>query len=119
MLGALVVATSAPGLAVAHGSAHLHAAEHERDHDVQHVGEIRHLVTVQETSHGTHEQLHLQTAAVTTRAFAAPFVVAAVVALTLGTVTPVAASAPSAEPVDVPDEPPPDRVTQPRAPPLG
>jgi hypothetical protein len=111
MLGALVVATSAPGLAVTHGAAHLHAAEHEREHDP-------HLTVADESGHDAHA--HPQTdAAVTSRSSTAQFFVVAIVAMTLGTEIPVAAAAPRAEPLDVPDGPPPDRATQPRAPPLG
>lgn len=119
-LGAFVVATSAPGLAVAHGYAHLHAAGHARDQGAVHVDESdrEKSARVEDAEHGAHQ--HPQSdAAVPSRASAAQFVAAAVVALTLGTDVPVAAAAPRAEPVDVPDGPPPDRATQPRAPPLG
>ena len=126
MLGAFVVATSAPGLAVAHGAAHLHAAEHEHEHeDVRGNGAQRsdaaeHLATtaIEASGHGAHEHLWSD-AAVASRTSQTQFVIAAVVEVTLGSDVPVAATAPRAEPVDVPDGPPPDRATQPRAPPLG
>jgi hypothetical protein len=126
ILGAFVVATSAPGLAVAHGAAHLHAAEHELEHAREHApdGEQsaapEHLTsaTIEETGHGAHQHLQAD-AAITSRGSATQVVVAAVIALALGTDIPVAAAAPRAEPSDVPDGPPPDRATQPRAPPLG
>ena len=120
MFGALVVATSAPGLAVAHGSAHLHAAEHAAE-DAEHRSadlERSATATIADAGHDAHEHL-LVDAALTPRNSTAQFVVAAVVQLVLEAGVSVAATAPRAEPADVPDGPPPDRASQPRAPPLG
>lgn len=120
ILGAFVVATSAAGLAVAHGSAHLHSAEHDQEHG-GHLpvnGDHGTSATIEASGHGEHA--HLQaSAAVTSRTSGVQFVIASVVVLSLGSDIPRAAGAPRAEPLDVPDGPPPDRTTQPRAPPLG
>lgn len=116
----VVVATSAPGLAVAHGTAHLHAAEHTREHGAHQSGVVERITstTIQETGHGAHE--HVQaSASVASRASAPQFVVTAVVALAVGSDIPVAAAGPRTEPRDMRNGPPPDRAIQPRAPPLG
>lgn len=124
ILGAFVVATSASGLAVAHGLAHLHDAEHKRESSPVNSGHHATVAahgtspTIEHTDHEPHG--HLQPRAlVTSRTGLADFVLATVPVVTLDTDVLVAASAPRVESLELPDEPPPDPLSQPRAPPLG
>ncbi len=120
LLGALLVASSASGLSLAHGSAHLSASEHEREHAAGLAA--LHVVTggpaIEEADHDAHAH-HDIGSALTPRFAAALFVAAPVVAIVLASDVPTGTEPPSATVAERPDGPPTGSPRQPRAPPLG